>query len=247
MALETPCLIFRKIPNMSNPQSFLDEVRRVDSLPSPPNVAVQILELCQDPNISLQELGKVLALDAALAARVLRISNSAAYSRGREVTSLPQAIMTLGARNISIVALGFSLKSAVPAWEHDSGMTDSLLWRHNVATAVTARGLARLIRVPDHEMAFLCGLMSRIGQLLLYSIAPREYGEVLSAAAGKLPSAEIERQMLGMTHHEAGGLLLQKWGLPSAIHLAVSSWGQPERTRDVPDAVKQLSLDRHRQ
>jgi diguanylate cyclase (GGDEF)-like protein len=173
----------------------------------------------------MQELTKVLSLDPALAARILRISNSAAYSRGREITNLSQAIMTLGAKNISIIALGFSLKSAIPGWEHDSGISDTTFWRQNVATAVAARGLSRLVRMPDHEQAFLCGLLSRIGQLLLYSVAPQEYGEVLSRTNGRLPSASEETELLGISHHEAAGRLLSCWQLPTFIQETVANWG----------------------
>lgn len=209
-------------------QTFLDRVCRVESLPSPPNVAVEILRICQDPDSSMQDLAKVLSLDPALAARVLRISNSAAYSRGREITSLSQAIMTLGAKNISIIALGFSLKSAIPGWQHDSGVSDVTFWRQNVATAVTARGLSRLIRLPDHEQSFLCGLLSRIGQLLLYSVAPQEYGEVLSHTGGRLPTAEEEVEHLGVSHHDAASRLLSSWNLPAFIQEAVATWHREE-------------------
>lgn len=111
--------------------SIQDRIRTVESLPSPPNVAVQIVQLCQDASSSLQELTQVLSLDPALAARVLRVSNSAAYARGREVTSLAQAITTLGAGPISIVALGFSLKAAIPV----GSTTQGSAIRHSGVTA----------------------------------------------------------------------------------------------------------------
>lgn len=209
---------------MSETKSLAERIRLVDSLPSPPTIAIQILQICQNPEASIQELAEVLSLDAALAAQILRISNSAAYSRGREITRLSEAVILLGARNVSIIALGFRLKEAMPEWEHKSGMTDARLWQHNVATAVTARGLARLARVSDTETAFLCGLLSRIGQLLLYTIDPDAYGNVLEATDGQLPSAEMESELLGSSHHEAADLLLKKWGLPTVICDAVRCW-----------------------
>ncbi|MCA9149949.1 MAG: GGDEF domain-containing protein [Planctomycetales bacterium] len=218
-----------------------DKIRNVESLPSPPNVAVQIVQLCQDESSGLQDLSRVLSLDPALAARVLRVSNSAAYARGREITSLDQAITTLGSRTISIVALGFSLKAALPSWKHESGVSDATLWRHSIATAVTARALARLSRFGDNETAFLCGLMSRIGQLLMYAIAPEEYGDVLAHVNGRLPSPEEESEHLGITHHEAGALLLEKWNLPSTICQTVRHWSSPPT--DEGQDTKQTKLN----
>ena len=205
----------------------------VSRLPSPPSVAVQILDLVQDPTASLEDMGRIIELDPALSAQVLRICNSAAYRRGRDVTSLPQAVTVLGSKAVSVIALGFSLKEAIPNLEHSSGLTDTDFWRQNVATAVTARSLARLAGVRDVDGAFLAGLLSRIGQLLLFSVMPDEYGKVLEAADGRLPTCEQEEEHLGFTHQEAGGLLLERWELPTLFSHVVRHWGTETQSEDM--------------
>ena len=197
----------------------------VSRLPSPPNVAVQILKLASDPSASLEDMARVLEADPALAAQILRVCNSASYCRGQEVTSLKQATSTLGSKSISIIALSFSLKSAIANWQHESGLSDEDLWKHSVATAVTARSLARLLRFKNVESAFLCGLLSRIGQLLLYSVMPEEYGRVLEIAEGEIPTKDVEQSELGITHQDAGQLLLEQWNLPELFSTVVGTWG----------------------
>lgn len=66
------------------------------NLPSPPGVALQIIELAQDPNASLADAARVVAMDPALSARILRMANSPLYATRRRATTLAQAMSTLG-------------------------------------------------------------------------------------------------------------------------------------------------------
>lgn len=209
---------------MNSAVTVLQKLESIDSLPSPPQIAMEIIEICQDEEKGVGDLSKVLALDAAMASQILRIANSPAYRRGRDVSTIDQAVATLGTKSVSIVALGFSLKGAVPGWTHKSGLSDIHLWQHSVATAVASRQIARLTAFSEPEAAFLCGLLSRIGQQLLYNVAPEEYGQVIEASGGSLPTAQREFQQLGVTHNTVGKMLCEKWNLPTIVTNTIDKW-----------------------
>jgi diguanylate cyclase (GGDEF)-like protein len=216
---------------VSDKLKIVDDLLNIKDLPSPPQVALKVLEVSQDPEQGLSMLAKVLEVDPALTAKVMQISNSAAYSRGRGIATLTDAISLLGGKSIGIIALSFTLKNSLPAFRHD-GLTDSLLWRHSVATGVACRSLSRLVRFPSHETAFMCGMMSRIGQLVLLSLCPDRYAPAVLTAQGLLPSASEERDVLGVTHHQVGRLLLDKWRLPTMVCDVVERWGTFESATD---------------
>lgn len=216
----------------------------VDSLPSPPHVAMKVIELCDDPDTGINDLCKVLQLDSALSASLLRIANSTAYSRGRIFSSVQQAVSVLGTKATSAIALGVAIKEAIPQWSHPNGLCDVVLWRHSIGTAVFARDLARLVGYPDQQQAFLCGLLSRIGQLILYKVLPESYGRVLDESPSLLPSPELEQQHCGMPHYVVGRQLLEKWHLPQEICEVVGAW--PLAGNDQPytsDNAKLLSAN----
>jgi diguanylate cyclase (GGDEF)-like protein len=164
-------------------------------------------------------------LDSALSASILRIANSTAYSRGRKFDSVLQAVSVIGAKATAAIALGFSLKQSIPSWSHPSGLSDVVLWRHSVATAVAGRTLARLVAYSEDQKAFLCGLLSRIGQLVLYTAAPEEYGKVLDQSPSLFPTSDCEREHCGISQHDVGYTLLEKWQLPAEICEVVRDWG----------------------
>jgi HD-like signal output (HDOD) protein len=95
------------------PDSILQKIRKVGSLPSAPTVAVEVLRLAQDQEVSLTEIGTVIELDPALTAKILKVVNSPVSGVSSEVSSLTRAIALLGLRTVKILALGFSLIDSI--------------------------------------------------------------------------------------------------------------------------------------
>ena len=95
------------------PEHILQRLRTCTSFPTPPAVAMQVLQLAQDPDIDLSKVADAVSADAAIAAKVMRIANSAMYSRRRQSTNLRQALIVLGLNATLTLALSFTLVSAL--------------------------------------------------------------------------------------------------------------------------------------
>ncbi len=200
-----------------------------ENLPSIPTVALEILRLSKDPTVSVEDLGEVISSDPALSAKILKLANSSLYRRGDEITTLPKAAVLLGLKTVKLMALSFSLTRNV---ERDSADSDSdydleEYWRHSLTLGVSARALARRVGSQRDDEAFLCGLLSYIGQMVMAQ-SLEEYNEVLDHATTMLPTSELEFEILNFNFHQVGGALLTNWGLPSIIALTVSHWGHED-------------------
>src|SRR5437016_4526392 len=88
-----------------------EELKEADRLPSPTGVALAVLRLTDAEQTSATEVARVLHGDPALAGRILRVVNSAAYGLSRPIASVQDAVRRLGMRAVRNVALGFSLLS----------------------------------------------------------------------------------------------------------------------------------------
>ena len=217
----------------------LSAVRKLRQLASPPQVAIKIIDIVRDESKGANNLANVIRLDPAITSKVLRLSNSASYSRGREITSLDHAINLLGTKSISMVALGFSLETALPRGSENISPTHYELWSYSVATAVAGRGVARLIGKSGDEQAFLCGLLARVGQLILATSFADEYSSVLETASRKnRPTALEEKTALGTTHHDVAGELLRAWQMPHLICDVIQKWGNYE---EIPESDTEVS------
>lgn len=184
----------------------------LDSLPSMPAAAVRIVGLCDDPNVELNGLADAVALDPALSARILRIANSAAYSRGNEVTSLDRAMMLMGLKLVKLTALGFVVSSTLSDELDGDDDVSSQVWRQCLVKAVACRELAQLARLRATPEAFLAGLFDGMGQLLGMVTRGEQYGALLRETP--FPDADAERMVLGLGTNELVRVALRGWGVP---------------------------------
>ena len=77
-------------------QDLLDRLKECKNLPTLPKAAMRIIDVAQRPEIDMGMVAEALSADPAIAAKVMRIANSALYARRRESTNLRQALITVG-------------------------------------------------------------------------------------------------------------------------------------------------------
>lgn len=203
--------------------------RSIGSLPSIPAIVIDLLQSIDDPNASTEQLAHKIAGDQALVARLLRIANSSFYGLQRKVSSVQDAVFVLGMGNIRNLALAAALSNSFAGHAEASGINLAAFWRHGVATAQCAKGLARRMNCSG-DRAFAAGLLHDIGRLVLASGFPKHYLEVSRVRAQRdclFQEAEVE--VLGIDHTVVGQHLAERWGFPEALCEAVGGHHDPNR------------------
>jgi diguanylate cyclase (GGDEF)-like protein len=216
-----------------------------DQLPTLPAVAIQVLELTRDPAVSIEDLSYTLARDPVLAAKLLRLANSSLFRRGDPVTTLLDAAIRLGLKTVKLMALSFTLTDAIQSTNGKGGDL-AAYWRTSLVTTVASRSFARVAKSVYEDEAFLCGLLSRIGELVLEQCVPDKWREILVRGAGVVPSPAVQREVLGFDHAEVGAGLLRSWDLPELIWQSVRWHTDPEAIpAGTPGAVVELARTLH--
>lgn len=219
--------------NRDQIQELLDGV---ENLPSMPAVALQVVKLAQDDDATADDFAELLMLDSALSGKLLKLANSSLYNSGTPVRTLPRAVITLGLKSVKLMALSFSLVEAAPQ-EAKDGLDLRAYWRRTVTSAAAAHTFGSIACRRLVDEGFLCGLLSRLGQLVLATGMPDRYREVLEASGDSWPTAEIERDVFGCAGAEVAGELLRSWSLPNLLCDAVASHGRVfEELPEDPDA-----------
>ena len=170
-----------------------DELKVAENMPSPAGSALAILRLADSEKTQVNQITAVLEADPALAGRILKLANSAAYSASRPIASIKLAVCRLGIRTVRNVALAFSLLS------HSSGTTCpgfdyKRFWSRSLATAVAAHSLAAHCKDLPPDEAFTCGLLSNVGCLALATVFPQQYADILEQTRGQAPSCVAQRR-----------------------------------------------------
>ncbi|HET6882959.1 MAG TPA: HDOD domain-containing protein [Pirellulales bacterium] len=198
---------------------LLNHSRHLYSLPA---VALEVLELTNDPQIDTSRLKTCIERDPALTIKLLRVVNSSLFGLSRRVSDLSQALGMLGTKPLKMLVLGFGLPEPLFA-----GLARDVLnryWKHTLTRAVAARELSeRLWKMPGDEL-FVAGLLRDLGRLVLIQGLGRPYVEMLHKADWPRDElCSLERRLIGFDHGQLTAGLLEQWGLPEPLVAAVQT------------------------
>lgn len=190
-------------------------LRRNCELPPIPGVAVKLLGLLAKDDIGLGDVADTVSADAAIAAEVLRAANTAYYGIRGEVTSIRHATTLLGTARIRALAATIGLRRYLGQALRQPAV--QRCWRHNLACAATAEQIAlRLGGSPPD--AYTAGLLHDIGRMALIVAHPKQYPDFLDASNTRGAALlQLERDLMGMDHCEAGRWFTQQLLLPQAF------------------------------
>jgi len=186
-------------------------------LPTLPDVAAKLLALSKNPQTETKDVVEAIMLDRAIAAKILRSTNSSYFGLRSEITSIERAVPILGTTVASSLALGFSLADSST---NAGPLSDwfSSYWLRSVVQGVTAELLGENM---DHGLEcdyFLAGLLTDLGHLAMLKVLGEEYVPVLQAADDEHRElCVVEQDRLGFDHVEIGTQLMRNWQLPEIL------------------------------
>ncbi|MFT4518791.1 MAG: two-component system cell cycle response regulator [Halioglobus sp.] len=200
---------------------LLKTVLASEDLPTLPAVASRLVTLTSKENVALSDVAELVSQDVALSASVLRVANSPIYGFSQQMGSISQAVSMLGTNAIQSLALSFSLLSMKkgPSTNH---FDFNAFWERSLASAAAAKLILQKVPRADAEEVFVSALLQNLGQFILASTMPEEYGKVISAIADRPDHIlEIEKSMLGADHCSVGYEVAVHWGFPLSISLPI--------------------------
>ena len=217
---------------------------KIANLPAFPPVAIRVLNLIADEeDVEIKKLLEYLVADPVFSAELLRAANSALYGLNGQIDNVQHALMILGLDRIKTITLTVATRFFL----RDVKGIDLIrrYWRHSLACALIADELARAYS-SFQDIAYTAALLHDVGRLALLAGCSEEYLALIEEANATVLGGEYfdiryrERQLFGIDHYEAGGLVAEKWKLPEELAAVVGAWEEvsPEGRFDLPALVR---------
>lgn len=203
----------------------------ISRMPSLSTTVTKVLEICNNPATSPNELNRVISLDPVLTGQVLRLINSAYYSLPNQVTSLTRSIIILGINTVKNLSLSTAVLASLGGKESFQPLSMDDFWTHSICVGVTAKSLAAIKGIPSANLEeyFVAGLLHDLGKIPLYNCFPEEYGHALKAVTLKQASLRYtENIVFGIDHCTVGKMIAEKWQLVDTIYDSIYYHHNPE-------------------
>jgi HD-like signal output (HDOD) protein len=192
-------------------QAILEKLETNDvDVPMLPEVAGNVVSLTQNPDSDASDLAKLIQADQTLAAHVMRVANSAAYSPNASIVSLQQALARLGMQTITEIALAASINSSLFNTPGFEGYVNYVI-KCSLASALWAKETARACR-KNVEAAFLAALLNDIGRPVTVQLAIEE-ADKLGISLSREDILELEKA----TKKSISVKVVEAWEMPIAV------------------------------
>jgi len=200
----------------------------VESFPGLPKTGAKLMTVLDEPDVSLAQIEKILNYDPGLTANFLKLANSPYFGIPSKVSSIKQAIVSLGIKRLKQIVLATStsavLDKAVPGYDLEPGD----LWRHSIMVSISALQLAKFKKLSEPNDIFTSALLHDIGKLVLSRFVKEHVGAIKEIVSKGVPLEVAENMVLETDHAEIGAQILTQWSFPTDVVNAVRFHHNPD-------------------
>lgn len=215
---------------------LLRRMRQTGDFPALSDSVLRIQRITSSDNESLHTLSAEVLKDVALTHKLLRLVNAAKFRHASagEICTVSRAAALIGFAGIRNLAMSVMLLEHMKDRSRARRMKE--LFLQALLTAMLTDQLTP--RTAEHEEAFLAGMLSHLGRLLVNYLFPEEALRIRERSRPHDAQSEITAsvEVLGLSLDQVGQGVAQSWDLPASLRKAMSppegEW--PKRRLDVP-------------
>jgi len=185
-----------------------------------------------DPSSSMKDISRIIHQDPSLAAKILKIANSAFYGLRQEVTTLQLAMVVLGLKKLMNLVASISVFTVFPTRPGGKAIEREKFWLHSAGTGAISRILSRRMGLELEGEEFVAGLLHDIGKIVLDQYFHDEFVEILDKIERGESGLAAETAALGADHAEIGAWIAAHWRLPAALVAAIRFHHDPSRAAE---------------
>ena len=221
-----------------------EQLDRVIATLSPiPQIALKVLRMISDQTYALDDVAHEVVQDQVLSGKVIGFCNSVFSGMRKKIDSIERALLVVGEKWLLQVVIGAAMEELLSQSDRGYSLCKGGLYHHSRGTAAVARSLAQSTGKTPPDLAYTAGLLHDIGKVVLdqyMDVAlPHFYRRI---QADDTDLIQAEREVLGVTHPDAGRRLAMHWSFPEILAEAIQHHHQPEQASIGPELTHLVYL-----
>lgn len=211
-------------------------IKEIEDIPAFPENIVQIQKLCNDPESTIKSIAQNISMDPGLTTSIMKLANSAGYITVKKIDTIEEAVKVIGVKGINTLLLATGVHNALES----KYKRFEILWKDSYKRAFYSQKIALQMKQGKvNEFAYLAGLLSDIGRIVLISMNP-ELLKNLQDITGRKGIDDpnlLEEITLGISHSYIGSLICKKWQFNESLIKTIEYHHSPHMA---PDNLKTL-------
>lgn len=210
------------------PQTSL--ISRINELPRIQRILQELLEMVNQDDVDFTDLSNKIVMDQVLAARLLRLANSAHFGGQKNIASVNEAVIRVGAgpvRTLVVASVLSGVFKNVPTLNLEE------YWSDTFEVSVIASKLAEKTQIDSNAM-FTIGILHNIGELMIHTLVPNEAEKINVKIQSGEDRFAAQEAVIDVSAPALGALLAKNWNFPSDMTDAIAHFNQPREAEISP-------------
>ncbi len=205
----------------------------IKKLPAFPMTIQRVIELLRNDDYSVNDVANVIKYDQAIAANILKISNSAYFGARQRIKTIPDAVVYLGQKQLIRAVQTAGVSRFFTKEAKGYGTKSKELWEHSVAVALMSQILSRKLFNREDGVLYTAALVHDIGKLVMGVYVQESSEKILHLVSEQgFSFLEAEEKIIGINHAELGGKIADYWNFPPEIRNAIAFHHRPDLLED---------------
>lgn len=192
----------------------------------------RILQLTGDASANSKDYARLIVMDPGLSTQVLKLVNSSLYALRRRVTSIPEACVLLGLRNLRSLCLAGALADELSS---DTTREIAACWEYSLLTGGVAQQLADAVCPDAAADVAAAGLLHAIGLIALLGTESVDFARIVEGAQERgVDWTLVEREKLRTDHSEIAEAIGRRWRLREEVCVLMGQWESTAAGAELP-------------
>ncbi len=201
-------------------------------MPAMSSTIIKLGGLINDPDAEMDDIVQAIQLDVGITGNLLKLANSAALGMSRQVSSVQEAVVRIGLKQLYQIALSSSLKPIVDKPLSGYDLDEGFFWRHSIAVAIAAEKLGVSFSKKVSRDAFTAGILHDVGKQVITDYIQENNTSFIDKNESEQSFDSTEREILGIDHAELGANVLDNWQFPSPLVNAARYHHRPDEASE---------------
>jgi putative nucleotidyltransferase with HDIG domain len=193
-------------------------LKSLGQIPAFPMTILKVSEMLRDDDYSVAKMVELIKYDQAMAANIMKMSNSAYFGSRQKIGTLHDAVVYLGKKNLVRIVQTAGVSRYFKQRSRGYVEKANELWEHSVAVAIMSQILSRKIQQHEDEELYLAALLHDVGKMVMGEFVNESIEKIARLVAeGGYSFLEAEEAVIGINHAELGGKIAERWNFPREI------------------------------
>ncbi|WKE64675.1 HDOD domain-containing protein [Gallaecimonas kandeliae] len=213
---------------LGNLRAVLDDRAALSThIPPLPTLLLQLVQLLADPKADFDKISALIEGDPALSLEVLRIANSALYSRGgASLDTLRAAVGRLGVTGVAAIASTILAEKLRPPKPIYFKMFGRDIWLHSLHCAFLCRELAKE-QGEDPFVGHFLGLIHDVGKIIVFNCLLDAFSQ---GVLDGVPGSQLFKALMSEMSLDISPFVAKEWGLPEQYCTALQQQRSQPKT-----------------